>query len=325
MGYTSWSDEVYSARNKTLRSKGYTDSFTHTADVKSGKVKNKLHDSLDIKGKDRESRDSDEHPNSNAVSVLFDVTGSMSKIPKVLQTKLAKLMSMLLVKGYLSDPQVMFGGIGDATCDITPIQIGQYESGVEMDECLGNIYLEGGGGGQLTESYELSLYYMANHVNMDCLEKRGDKGYLFLIGDEMPYDFVKKHEVTKHIGDTPQSNISLDDLFSTLREKYHLYFIVPTDAWHGKDDRVRNKWRELVGQNLLLLDNQDLVSELIVSTIGINEGVVDVDGIRTDLDNADNEVNTVVKALSTVTRSKELSNATSNRELATSSGGVESL
>lgn len=35
----------------------------------------------------RESRDADAHPNSPAVSVLFDVTGSMGRVPRVLQTK----------------------------------------------------------------------------------------------------------------------------------------------------------------------------------------------------------------------------------------------
>ena len=58
----------------------------------------------------------------------------------------------------------MFGAIGDATCDRAPLQVGQFESDNRMDDDLGRILLEGGGGGQKTESYELAMYFMARHT-----------------------------------------------------------------------------------------------------------------------------------------------------------------
>ena len=64
-------------------------------------------------------------------------------------------------------------------------------------EDLGKLFLEGGGGGQLTESYELAMYFMARHTSIDCHEKRGKRGYLFIIGDEMPYPKVKRREVAQ--------------------------------------------------------------------------------------------------------------------------------
>ena len=71
------------------------------------------------------------------------------------------------------DPQILFGAIGDATCDRAPLQVGQFESDNRMDDDLGRILLEGGGGGQKTESYELAMYFMARHTAIDCFEKRG--------------------------------------------------------------------------------------------------------------------------------------------------------
>ena len=65
-----------------------------------------------------------------------------------------------------------------------------------MDDDLGRILLEGGGGGQKTESYELALYFMARHTATDCFERRGRRGYLFIIGDEMAYPRVKPAEVS---------------------------------------------------------------------------------------------------------------------------------
>lgn len=46
----------------------------------------------------------------------------------------------------------------------------------------------------MTESYELAMYFMARHTSIDCYEKRGKRGYLFMIGDELAYPKVKRHE-----------------------------------------------------------------------------------------------------------------------------------
>ena len=80
----------------------------------------------------RESRDSAEHPRSVAIAVLFDVTGSMREVPRTLQAKLPQLLGLLLRKGYVADPQIMFGAIGDATCDRAPLQAGAAQAGARV-------------------------------------------------------------------------------------------------------------------------------------------------------------------------------------------------
>ena len=126
-------------------------------------------------------------------------------MPRALQAKLPQLLGLLLRKGYVADPQIIFGAIGDATCDRAPLQVGQFESDNRMDDDLSRILLEGGGGGQKTESYELALYFMARHTVADCYERRGRRGYLFIIGDEMAYPRVKAAEVAEVIGDGLQA------------------------------------------------------------------------------------------------------------------------
>src|SRR5947199_26507 len=79
---------------------------------------------------------------------------------------------------------------------------------------LGKLFLEGGGGGQLTESYELAMYFMAQHTSMDCFEKRNQRGYLFIIGDEMPYRVVKRAEVERVIGEGLQADLPIEDLLA---------------------------------------------------------------------------------------------------------------
>jgi len=38
------------------------------------------------------------------------------------------------------------------------------------------------------------MYFMARKTAIDCLEKRKQRGYLFIIGDEMPYRVVRRRE-----------------------------------------------------------------------------------------------------------------------------------
>ena len=189
MGSGRWSTDVYYAAAR-MRATSGTSAFAY-----SDGGATRVHPALDPLGVTaRESRDSDEHPRSLAIAVLFDVTGSMRGAGR-LQQKLPRLLGLLLRKGYTTDPQIMFGAIGDATCDRAPLQIGQFESDNRMDDDLGRIVLEGGGGGQKTESYELAMYFMARHTAIDCYDKRGRRGYLFIIGDEMAYPQVKPAEV----------------------------------------------------------------------------------------------------------------------------------
>jgi hypothetical protein len=186
---------------------------------------------------------------------------------------------LLLGHKYIPHPQICFAAVGDATCDAVPLQVGQFESDNRMDQNLENMILEGGGGGQKTESYELTLYIAARHTAIDCWEKRQRKGYLFMIGDEMAYRLVKREEVQRLIGSGLRSDIPLGDIIGEVRQRYHLYFIIPGGASYGGDKEVLHFWNEYVGQDRVIqLDSPEDTSECIALTIGMNEGVIDVTG-----------------------------------------------
>ena len=307
MGGGTWSDDFYKARAKTRVDSG-TSAFDYSDKIRNTTSRSawSVHESLDPKDVVREARDSEEHPNSNAIAVLFDVTGSMGGIPVKLQKKLPNLLSMLISKGYIDDPQILFGAVGDATCDRVPLQIGQFESGNEMEDHLGNIMIEQGGGGGRRESYELGMYYFANKVEMDCFEKRGDKGYLFTIGDEMPYHVINQSEVKDVIGDTLQDNIPIEDIISKLNERYHYFHILPSGASYGGSKDIFDDWVSLLGQNVLHLDNPDGVCEVIAMAIGIQEDVINInDGLEDlkDFGISDDLAISVSKAVSTISSS----------------------
>ena len=116
MGYSSYSDDFYKDRVVT-RAATSTPTFKHDADVKSGKVSTALNPLLDINGKIRESRDSAEHPNSTAIAVFCDVTGSMSRVPSIVQGAIPQLMGLLLRKAYMAALQGPDSDLRDAVFD----------------------------------------------------------------------------------------------------------------------------------------------------------------------------------------------------------------
>jgi hypothetical protein len=281
MGTTRWSDDHYRDKVKLLAGK---DAFEHDHAIRVGAAERAVHQKMNPRGVTmRESRDSAAHPASHAVGVLFDVTGSMQGVPRILQANLPKLMGLLIRKGYLEHPQILIGAIGDATCDRAPLQVGQFESGIEIDDDLGKLYLEGGGGSSISESYELAMYFMARHTVMDCFEKRGKRGYLFVIGDETPYPRVKRREVAAVIGDGMQHDLRMEDLIAELERTYDVYYVLPNMTQHWNNPEVYDRWVELLGQNVLRLANPAAICELIAATIGVAERKVDLDHLANDL------------------------------------------
>src|SRR5438874_5662822 len=146
MGSGRWSATTYHER-ATFRARTGTDAFDYSLKaVRSGVLR--IHQTLDpFHMRLRESRDSDEHPNSNAIIISLDVTGSMGKVVRGIHADLPRLHELLLGQNYIPHPQILFAAVGDATCDRVPVQVGQFESDNRMDQNLENMILEGGGGG----------------------------------------------------------------------------------------------------------------------------------------------------------------------------------
>ncbi|MFX0580717.1 hypothetical protein [Nocardia nepalensis] len=300
MGYGHWDDTAYRAA-KTFRASRGLDDFGYTAEMQGQPYTSwQAHPALDPLGVTvRECRDSDEHGNSLPIAVLFDVTGSMGRVPRIMQDKLGKLHGLLRRKGYAQDPQIMFGAIGDADTDRVPLQVGQFESDNRMDEQLRNILLEGGGGGQKSESYELAAYFMATHVATDAWEQRGKRGYLFIIGDELNKAKLAGRHIRGVIGDHVRTDIEVASIYRELAERWHVYYILPNQSSYFDDPEIAEHWRGLLGQNFMKLDDPAAVCELIALTIGLEEDRVDVHTGLADLRDVGSvtEADSVGKAL----------------------------
>jgi hypothetical protein len=200
----------------------------------------------------RESRDSSDHPDSQGIVFALDVSGSMGEIPKLMATQQLPNFMKVLTDCQIRDPQVLFIAIGNATSDAAPLQVGQFESTAElMDQWLTWTYLEGGGGG-MGESYDLGLYFLAMHTEMDCMVKRKKRGYLFMTGDETPFPALSKHIVEGIIGDKLDEDIPFEEVVAELQKTYVPFFIIPDRA---RARRCERQWRDVFGDHVLVLES----------------------------------------------------------------------
>lgn len=270
MGSGRWSDSDWASY-----------STTH---VKSARTVDDIYKSrglakeLDPSGvKIRESCDSEDNPNSNAIIVALDVTGSMGMVlDTVAREGLSTLATEIYNRKPITDPHIMFMGIGDCHAhDRAPLQITQFEADIRIAEQLTKLYLERGGGGNDYESYALAWYFAAMHTRIDCFEKRQKKGYLFTIGDEEPTPYLSAADIERVLGYKPQQDrFSTQDLYTMASRYYNVYHLMVEEGSHFRTDPdgVVRAWTDVLGQNAIRLADHTKVAEVIVSIIQVAEG-----------------------------------------------------
>ena len=219
----------------------------------------------------RESRDSSDHPETKGIVFALDVSGSMGEIPKIMATQQLPNFMKVLMDCRIPDPQILFMAIGNAMSDAAPLQVGQFESTAElMDQWLTWTYLEGGGGGE-GESYDLGLYFLALHTEMDCMVKRNKRGYLFMTGDETPFPALSNHIVEGIIGDKLDEDLSCEEIIAEVQKTYVPFFIIPDRA---RAKRCERRWRDLFGDHVLCLEAPIDVCFVTAGAILLSEGRV---------------------------------------------------
>ena len=256
MGGGSWTAKDWTAYSRsTISGKTATGIYTSSTTKKEFDPKD-----IGI----RESRDSADHPESNAIIIGLDVTGSMSDILEKVAKRLNVLVNEILDRQPVSDPQIMFNAIGDAMCDSSPFQATQFESDIRIAEQLTQLYFERGGGGNSFESYPLAWYFAANHTSIDCHEKRDKKGFLFTMGDDCYPTVIHRSEIKEVFGDDVSEDITAEALLAQVNRKYEVFHLVL--------DRHRNtsnieRWRDLMGERVIKVADSEKIPEIIVSIL----------------------------------------------------------
>jgi hypothetical protein len=300
MGSSSWSSDAFSKLKADHSTKSTAQIFTST----------KIDNDMSPKNvKFRESRDSDAHPESVAVAVFLDVTGSMGMIPeRLVREKLGALMTTLIDHG-VPDAHVLFGAIGDHYSDTTPLQVGQFEAGTdELNKWLTKIYLEGGGGGQNKESYLLAWLFAGRHTSIDCFEKRDEKGFLFTIGDEATWDEAEKDRLADLLGYSLEANVTSAQLLAEAQRMYNVFHLHIKETSTGRQQNIIDSWKDKLGERVIIVEDYNNVAEIIASTVAVVRGA-DIQKVVAGFDDhtAKQVTNALVKVGAGVVGSKQKS------------------
>lgn len=216
----------------------------------------KMHEDMNIKGKVRECRFSEEHPDAFPIIIALDVTGSMGYVPdKLIRTGLPDIMKKILESG-VKDPQVCFVAIGDQYTDSAPIQVGQFESSDELlDKWLKTVWLEGHGGGNGGESYQLAWQFADHHTDCDWINIRGKKGVIISIGDDAVHKSISSEEIEILFGKKLQS-VTTSGLLSTVQSSWDVYHITLND-YNWKYKNLQKQWNDLLGDHHIVTEDRD--------------------------------------------------------------------
>lgn len=212
----------------------------------------------------RESRDSEEHPNTTPIIIATDVTGSMYRIlADILREHLPQIMKDILDKG-VPDPQLLFAAFGDHYSDRYPFQMGQFESDTEkILNSIQSLYPEEGGGGNGGESPSLIWLGAGYHTETDSWFKRGKKGFLFTISDEPCHENLEEKALCrilhyeKGVGDK-----TAKEVLAKAREQYEVYHLHMDDGSYSWRE-VSANWKELLGERALHCQSSELASVIV--------------------------------------------------------------
>lgn len=229
----------------------------------------------------RESRDSDTTPVTTPIAVFLDVTGSNKDIAEPVLKTLPTLMATLVAEQVVPGPQVLFGAIGDfEACRDRCFQAGQFENGLEVASDLADIVPIGMGGGNGTESYDFAMWFMAQYAALDSLEKRGKKGYFFLICDESTGNGLKAdhwNSAMQLSSDDPgylKADVPMEQVVEALSEKFDICIIYPTQNGYFKSrPQFINSWKNLLPEQVYECEDADSITAFITGLIGMKEGI----------------------------------------------------
>lgn len=272
MGSGSWTSSAYNTYTTTTRGVSADTFATSNYTVQEVYKSRRISPLLDPKNVMRQCLDSEEHPNTFPVILALDVTGSMGDASMKVAQKLNDIMTDIYEDGSIKDIEFCVMGIGDLAYDDAPIQISQFESDIRIAEQLDALYFEAGGGGNKYESYTAAWYMGVRHCDLDCW-KRGKKGIIITMGDELPNPYLYKNGLVDVTGDKVQDNIETKDLIDEVKEKYNIYHISVKDNsssydWNNHDGVLDKAWKKLLGDHYSVATLNNLaktITEIIKS------------------------------------------------------------
>jgi len=229
----------------------------------------------------------------NPIILGVDVTGSMSTWPAEIFDRLPLLYQTL--SQYKEDVELAICAIGDAYVDQYPLQVNHFGKALELEEHLKAIGAEGGGGGQVSETYELFGHFMQNHCDIP----NAESPFLIMFGDEKFYNTIDRDQIKHYIGDDVPDSPDANAMWQDLMLKFNVYFLQkPYGSRGGTTREVKDHWARALGdQRVIDLPSRERAVDVAIGLIARHWGqygdFTDNMGARQDSD----EIKSVDKSL----------------------------
>ena len=185
----------------------------------------------------------------NPIIVAIDVTGSMDTWPGEIFDRLPLMYQTL--SQYKQDVEICFCAIGDANSDVYPLQVNDFEKGVALEDKIKALGAEGGGGGQISETYELFAYFIDKH----CKLPNAKSPFLLIYGDEKFYNKVSPEQAEHYIGDKLQGKLESAKVWKSLMQKFNLFYLQkPYGGGYndGTTEQVKKHWAKVIGKQKIV-------------------------------------------------------------------------
>lgn len=184
----------------------------------------------------------------------------------------------IMMQKYLEDPAISFCAIGDVTCDRSPLQVTEFGQGKAVDQLISKMYLEGGGGGNAHESYDLAAYFYANYVSF----KNCQIPFFFVTGDEKFFEITKKDAVKQLLGKEIQEDINSFKEWERLKTKYNTFLI--KKPYGSSEQDILNQWYQGIGEERVLnIVTPKACIDVMLGAIALTSGSRDLEGYVEDM------------------------------------------
>lgn len=207
---------------------------------------------------------------------VFDVTGSMENLPRIIWDKWPGIVGQVVARRYLPDPKMSLSAVGDITSDAAPLQMADFSVLRNLDRFFKKIYFERGGGSGDRESYEVAAYYYAYLCDLPNAENpiflfTADEGFREeLLGEDLEEHFGGKHQ------DTTATKV-----FADLIKKFKgNVFLVHRYYRGGTDSRIVAEWKKVLGEKRVICLPQGDDGDLAIGDITLGVYAI-VSGART--------------------------------------------
>jgi hypothetical protein len=181
---------------------------------------------------------------ANPLIIAVDVTGSMANWPFEIFDRLPLLYNTL--SQYRPDLEICFAAIGDAIVDRWPLQVTNFASGFDLEQLLGALYGEGGGG-DAPESYGLFAHWVNTHIT---IPKTEEPPFLIVFGDITMHEKVSKGEIQNYLGNRKAGDVSSITEWQKVARNWNTWFLRRPTGRQG--DHVDKQWGKAIGEQKIL-------------------------------------------------------------------------